>query len=66
MAIQQDLEHTTSHLYRVAFDEITPIIDSINFDAISLTVDTKEDFERVNGLIIERDLSLSSSWRLAL
>ncbi len=66
MAIQQELEHTTSHLYRVAFDKIMPIFDSINFKDISLTIDTKEDFERVNGVIIERDLSLSSSWRLTL
>lgn len=66
MALEEELEHTTLHLYRLAAERIIHVRNPIEQQAFSLTIDTKEDFSRLNSIIENRELNYSSNWRLAL
>ncbi len=66
VALQEELEHTTLHLYRVASDQITQINNLTVQRPVALAIDTKEDFNRLNGLIQNRGLDYTSNWSSAL
>jgi hypothetical protein len=65
-AFYGEIEHPTLHLYREAPDQVTSISNVINQKMISLTIDTKEDFENLNSIILNRKLHFTSDWRFAL
>ena len=65
-AINYEIEHPTLHLYRVASDQAISISNVINQKTTSLTIDSKEDFENLNSIILNRKLHFASDWRSAL
>ena len=65
-ANQDELEHTTQHLYRIASDQIISVDHEFNLNKVSLTIDTESDYGTLNDMIVNRDLRFDSDWRCLL
>jgi len=63
LATSSELEHTTLHLYRIASDQITPLLNDVDQQSVSLTIDTEQDWKSLNGNVVSRDLHFASDWR---
>lgn len=60
---ESELEHTTQHLYRIASDQIEAFNEGLGIKMPSFTVDTVEDFDRLQNMIISQGLDFNSDWK---